>query len=264
MSWAMIDGRLMPLEEAAVPVTDVGFTHGYSVFETMLAGGGRDVTENLHRLRRSAEVASIRVPADPALMREIDEVRAKVGPVAVVRLTITGDGRRVVVGTAPEPGRWGRPVRCITGAHQDDALMEGRVKHRSRMGWMAAVRQASVDELLLVDADGRFTEGASCAILAVIGATVHTAQWDRRILASTTLRRILGHCDDLGIEVVRQGAPARGPLDGLYVASTTRGLAPVIELDGEPRTGWEPVGQRLREADAAASPERSPSSRRRV
>jgi branched-subunit amino acid aminotransferase/4-amino-4-deoxychorismate lyase len=114
---------------------------------------------------------------------------------------------------------------------------------------MSEVRRRQVDEILFVDAEGRFTEGTSCAVVAVVGGRVMTAPWDGRILASTTLRRLLGHAARLGIEVVFQGARANQPFDALYVASTTRSLAPVAELDGRVLSIWDPVGRRLAAAD---------------
>ncbi len=249
--WAMVDGRSMPLDEASVPVTDVGFTHGFSVFETLEAGPGRDPTENLVRRRRSALASLIEVPDEALLRAEIEAVRRRVGQRAVVRITLTGDGRRVLWATPPELDRLHAPVRCITGPHRDSAFVEGFVKHRSRMGWVVAIRRAGVDEMLLVDEEGRFTEGTSCAVLAVCGGVIHTAPWDGRILESTTLRRLLRLCDALKIEVVRRGARPDAPLDALYIASTTRGPAPVVELDGRPLPGWDPVGRRLADADDA-------------
>ena len=43
----------------------------------------------------------------------------------------------------------------------------------------------------------------------------------------------------------REGPPAAGPWDGLYIASVTRDLCPVVEIDGVALPGWDPVGKRL-------------------
>jgi len=245
----MVDGREMPLSEAAVPVTDVGFTHGWSIFETLRAGPGSDPRGHLERLRRSGDASLIEVPPDAVLRAEIEAVRCKVGTEALVRITLTGDGRRLVWATPLEPGRRHRPVRCVRGEHVDQAFLDGAVKHRSRMGWSVAVRRAGVDEVLFVDGEQRFTEGTSSAVLAVIDGAVWTAPWDRRILPSTTLGRLLRHCAARGIAVHRRGPPAQGPWDALYIASTTRSLAPVVELDGAALPEGDPVGTALMEME---------------
>lgn len=251
--WAIVDGRSTPLADAVIPITDVGFTHGYSVFETLMLGPGRDVADNLRRLARSAEHAMIEYPGDDVLRTEIATVADKVGPDAVIRVTLTGDGRRIVWSTPLETGRRFRPVRCATERHQHGGgLLDGSVKHRSRMDWMVAVRRHDVDEVLFVDEASRFTEGTTCAIVASMGGRLVSARWDGRILRSTTLERLLRHADALDIPVVREGPPVTGPFDALYVASTTRWLAPVVELDGRPLPGWDALGQRIRDRIEAA------------
>jgi branched-subunit amino acid aminotransferase/4-amino-4-deoxychorismate lyase len=246
---ALIDGRPVPLAQAAIPLTDSATTHGLAVYETLEVGPGTDPGENLDRLAQSARFCGIMMPEDALLRSEIEAVRASVGPEAWIRITLTGDHHRYVWAVPVDPSRRFAPVRCARGPHVDHPLLPGWVKHRSRAAWMAAVRKQEVDELLLVDADGRFTEGSSCAVLAVVDGALWTAPWDGRILCSTTLARLLGHARALGIEVVREGARAVGPWQGLYIASTTRRLAPVAELDGEALPLWEPVGEALSRAD---------------
>jgi branched-subunit amino acid aminotransferase/4-amino-4-deoxychorismate lyase len=245
---AVVDGQLVPLAQAALPVTDVQVTHGLGVYETLEVRPGIDVAPNLVRLAESARAIGVAVPGEQVLRREIAQVHAAIGGPAWVRINLTGDGRRIVWGTPVDPARRHVGVRAGRAPHVDHPLLAGAVKQRSRGPWEAEVRRRKVDDLLFVDADGRFTEGSSCAVLAVISGTVWTAPWDGRILRSTTLERLLGHARELGIAVFRQGAPAAGPWDGLYVASSTRSLSPVIELDGAALRPWEPVGRKLAEA----------------
>ncbi len=246
--WAIVEGVESPLGEAQISVTDLGFTHGYSVFETLMLGPGRDLADNLGRLQRSAEAAMIAHPGDAVLRAEVARIAQRVGPEAVIRITLTGDGRRVLWGTPLDTGRRFREVRCATEPHRHGgSLLDGSVKHRSRMDWMVAVRRHGVDEVLFVDESGRFTEGTTCAVLASHEGRLVTAPWDGRILQSTTLERLLRLAGELGLEVVREGPPVEGPFDALYVASTTRWLAPVVELDHRALPGWDPIGERLAE-----------------
>ncbi len=245
----MVDGRQVPLEEAAVPVTDPGYALGATVFESTLADGRRDPGPNLLRLRESAEEAGIPMPDEALLRAEIEVVRLAMGGAAVVRIDLTGGGRRLVYGTPIDPERAERPIRAARAPHANSPLLSGSVKHRSRAPWWVEIRRKGVDELLFVDGEGRFTEGSSCGVLAVVGGRLLTAPWDGRILRSTTMERLLGHAARLGIEVVRQGPVASGGWEALYVASTTRGIAPVAELDGEPQPGFEAIGRALAAAD---------------
>jgi branched-subunit amino acid aminotransferase/4-amino-4-deoxychorismate lyase len=247
--FAIVDGMLVPLEAAVVPITDIQFTHGLGVYETLAHDA--DPEPNFVRLRESAAAIGVEMPDEDVLRAEIARIVAAAGPCWIV-IDLTGDGRRIVWTRAFEPERRHRAVRCGRAPHVDHPLLPGSVKHRSRGAWVAELRRRpGVDELLFVDADGRFTEGSSCAVLAVVGGAVWTAPWDHRILRSTTLDRLLDHARARGIDVVRAGPLAQGPWDALYIASTTRSIAPVIELDGTPLPGWDPVGRALAAADDA-------------
>ncbi|MEO0603481.1 MAG: aminotransferase class IV, partial [Myxococcota bacterium] len=201
--WAIVDGTESPLADARIPITDLGFTHGYSVFETLMLGPGRDLDDNLARLARSAEAAIIAHPGDDVLRSEVARIAEHVGPEAVIRITLTGDGRRVLYGSPMETGRRFREVRCATEPHRHGGpLVSGTVKHRSRMDWIVAVRRHDVDEVMFVDEAGRITEGTTSAIFASVDGRLLTAPWDGRILQSTTMTRLLRLADELGIEAL--------------------------------------------------------------
>lgn len=237
-----------PLEAACVPVTDPALTVGFSVFETLRSDGSgqlRKLDEHLDRLERSAAGTAIALPAREILVRELREAAAAVGVAARIRVTVSGSGLRIVSAEVLDLARFHLPIRAARGHYRAEPYLGGSVKHGSRAPWMTAVRRAGVDEVLMVDADGRFTEGTSCAILAVIGGALWTAPHDGRILESTTCLEVIERAVERGIPVVREGPPAAGPWDGLYVASTTRDLAPVVELDGAALPSWDAIGTAL-------------------
>ena len=245
MSWTVLDGVGGPSEAACVPADDPAVTLGWSVFETLVLPGA-ELALHFDRLEQSCRRAYVPMPSRDLLRDEIASVGEHVDGAGVrVRITLTGGGRRIVRGDVLDPSRRHGPMRAVRGAHRDEPVLGGAVKHGSRLPWIVAVRESGVDEVLMVDAQGRFTEGTTCGILAVIDGVLYTAPFDGRILESTTVTDILQRARALGVEVRREGPPARGPWDGLYVASATRDLAPVVELDGEALATWDPVGRAL-------------------
>lgn len=242
---AMVDGRLVPLQEATIPVSDPGFLLGWTVFETFAASPGclERLDEHLERLRASASAAL--VPWQEGLEAEIVMAVQAFGAPARVRVTLTAGGRRVIAVSPQDTSRWNSPVRAARGPYRDEPFLGGRPKHSSRAPWAVAVARSGVDEVLLVDAEGRFTEGTTCGVLAVIEGVLWTAPDDGRILPSTTVIDLLRRAEALGVPVRREGPTAAGPWDGLYIASATRDLAPVVELDGVALPGWEAVGRAL-------------------
>lgn len=246
--WAVVDGVEGPPDTAVFPVTDPAVSVGWSVFETLRSdreGRVHRLGEHLKRLERSCAAACIDMPPPQEVADEVATAARGVQGPSRIRVTVSGSGRRVVLAVPLDPGRMHTGIRAVRGAWRSEPFLGGGVKHGSRAPWVVAVQRSGVDEVLLVDPDGRFTEGTTCAILAVMDGTLWTAPHDGRILESRTCLEICERAEVLGIPTVWEGPPADGGWQGLYIASTTRDLAPVLELDGQTLPGWEPVGQSL-------------------
>lgn len=245
MTWTILDGQGMPSDRACIPANDPAVTLGWSVFETLQLPGA-DVDVHLDRLAASCEAGLIAMPDRAQLRAEVALAASHIPEGARIRITLTGGGRRIVSVEAIDPLRRHQPIRAVRGPHRTEPVLGGSVKHGSRLPWVVAVHHSGVDDVLMVDAEGHFTEGTMCGILAVVGGELFTAPADGRILASTTVAAIVRRAEALGIPVHRMGPSAKGPWDGLYVASATRDIAPVVELDGVALPVWDPIGRRLR------------------
>ncbi len=248
---AIVDGQRMPLDQATVPVTDLGFLRGFCAFDTVRAEAGRVVhlDQHLDRLAKTCQETGIPGYDRAVLRSEVMAVCEALGGSGTIRMTLTGSARRLVLGWPPEPGRFHRPIRAARGRWSSIPALSGEAKHTSRMHWMIMVQKAGVDEVFLVDEADRFTEGTTCGIFASIGGELWTAPHDGRILMSTTALSYIQRAERLGIPVRREGPPADGPWDALYAASTTRKLAPVAELDGVELPMWCELGTRLVQED---------------
>lgn len=246
---ADVEGRIVPLAEAVLPVTDPAVTSGWSVFETLRVHEGRLplAREHLDRLEQSAAMACIPMPDRSALASRAAALAHAHGGAGRLRITLTGGGRVLLTVEDVPAGRLGQPIRAVRGPHRDEPFLGGACKHASRAPWVVAVRRSGVDEVLLVDGDGTFTEATTAGILAVIDGVLWSAPEDGRILASTTVAELFEAAARLGLPTRRARIPADGGWQGLYVASATRWIAPVVLLDGEALPGWEAVGQKLHE-----------------
>jgi branched-chain amino acid aminotransferase len=245
-----VDGRPHDPELPAVRADDPGLLTGWTVFETLLAHDGEIVAldHHLQRLTASARAACLPSP-DAEVVRAELLVAAGAPGLSRLRVTLTAGGARILTAEPVDPARRGGPIRASTGPWRADPWLDGRVKHGSRAGWMVAVRRSGQDEVLLIDDGGWFMEGTTSAILAVVAGEVRVAPDDGRVLESTALASHLESAASLGFRVVRVPAGPADPLDGLYIASATRRLCPVVSLDDRPMPGWEPVGRALAEAD---------------
>lgn len=239
----LIDGE----ERDAIPVDDPGFAAGYAVFETMRTYGGQPygLDEHLERLRRSAEHCRITMPEISVLHAEIGEVIAAIPGEARINVTLTGGGRRVVKARALDLTWVGRQMKVVSKHWTADPWLPGWVKHTSRLAtWMACDR---ADEALWIAPEGVWTECTQSNLFVVRGGALWTPPDDGRILRGVTRGGMILAARSIGIDV-RELPVTVGPCDEMWLASTLKELAPVVELDGEPAAGAGPVGEALRAA----------------
>jgi branched-subunit amino acid aminotransferase/4-amino-4-deoxychorismate lyase len=236
---AWIEGRVIPLQEARLPLTDPLVTSGLGVFETIRVRRGVPLHLDAHLRRLGASAAALGLTSpDPRLFAEIAACLAAADQ--RLRLVWTGES---AYGTA-EPldlRLLYAPIRAVSAAAPDDPVLWGESKHTSRAGHRVRLRQSGSDEVLF-HRKGRFTEGTWSAILGVSDGVLYSET--HGVLPSISAARLRELAAGVGIGVASCGPPLDCP--NLYVASSLRGLCPVIDLDGVRRDGWEPVGIRLR------------------
>lgn len=245
-----VDGIAHEPGRPAVRADDPGFLTGWTVFETVLVFDGRLVSgeEHLRRLAGSADAACIPCES-PIVAAELRSAARDLSGLWRLRITLSGSGIRVMQASPVDPSRRGGPIRAVTGPWRADPWLDGAVKHGSRAPWVVAVRRSGVDEVLLVDDAGRFMEGTTSAILAVVSGVIRVMPEDGRVLSSTALGSHLDAAESRGLAVLREPASVRDRLDALYILSATRRLCPVILLNGAVLPGWDPIGRALADAD---------------
>lgn len=235
----LVDGA-----DAAVPTDDPAFTLGFAVFETLRTYAGRPfgLEAHLARLRHSADFCHI--PYDePAVRRDLTTVMASAPSEAKLNVYLTGGGRRVVRAEPLDLSRVGAPVRVVTRPWCPPTWLPGTVKHTSRLAWALAAR--GVDEVLWED-QGGWTEANRSNVFVVRDGILHTPADDGRILRGVTRAALLDAARAVGLHV-HEGHVPTGPCDELYLASTLKELAPVVEIDGVPGPGAGPIGAALLE-----------------
>ncbi len=108
---AWVDGRVVPLDEARVPVSDRGFLFADSVFETVRTYDKRPflLGDHLDRLRRSADKLLLPVPWGDEMLAETAGQLLEVSALrseAVLRIMVTrGDGGHGIAFPEPQEPR---------------------------------------------------------------------------------------------------------------------------------------------------------------
>jgi len=228
---AILDGDVMDVAQAQIPVTDDGLLRGDGVFEVMRIYGGRPfgMDEHLERMARSAQ--TLRLPFDADAVRADAAALLAAGEPgeAMLRLVVTRGGRRIgLLETLPE-----RPetIALQTITYTPTRVLDG-VKSLSYAANMLATRLAreqGADEALLVTPHGRVLEGPTTSLFYVLEGKLCTPPLSDRILDSITRRALLA-VTDASERVTTQDDLAAA--SEAFLASSLREVHPVHAIDG--------------------------------
>ncbi len=268
---ANLNGLLMPLEEARVPVLDRGFLFGDAVYEVLRVYAGRPWLVDEHFRRLATSLDAIRITGiDLHRLRERMHATITAGPFreAIVYIQITR-------GVAPRSHRF--PIQAepsellyVDEFHDpyENARRDGaRAVLQPDRRWdrcdikstnllanvlaMQAASEAGCTEALLYLPDGTITEGTHTSAFGVCDGKLLTAPQSHDILPGITRRLVLRLAQRAGIQIT-EGRLQRDRLEDVsevFLTGTTSEILPIIQLDGRAVGGGKPgpVTQRLQQ-----------------
>ena len=230
--WASVDGAIAPTAETTIPLKDDGLYRGDGAFEVIRLYDGRPfaLTEHLDRMERSA--ASVELKIDRASFEpEIGALLEHYGPRdGLLRLIGTRGGKRIAV-TEPLPEH-APAVRLATVEYSPTLILNG-VKALSYAANMQATRLAKArgaDEAVLITPDEIVLEAPTSTLFWVSPqGKLRTTSLDAGVLDSITRRRVI---DAIDVEEGQWPVPDLRAAGEAFLASTTREIQPVSEIDG--------------------------------
>jgi branched-chain amino acid aminotransferase len=273
---AYIDGRYMPIGEAAIPITDWGYRRSDVTYDVVGVWGGAffRLDDHIRRFRASMRALRLNPPeADEDIRRVLTECVRRSGLREAYVAMDCLRGR-------PKPDLPRHPINCRNylaafsipwvwvispevqqrGAHLvvaktpriADRSVDPKVKN---FHWGDLTRglfeayDKGVDNCVLLDLDGFVTEGPGFNVFAVTGGSVATP--DRGALEGITRLSVMELCEELRIPFAVRAVPAAElhEADEIFLATTAGGIMPASRLDGRifgnDRPG--PISLRLRE-----------------
>jgi branched-chain amino acid aminotransferase len=260
-SFASVNGRITPLDEAQVPVLDNGFLFGDSVYEVLRTYGGRPFESGRHfrRMRASAARLGINIPnTDRELLAQVRALVARAGDVeSYVRIVVSRGvgnssydfdavaGPTVVmiqkaVPTVPEEKyAQGIRVSVVDVRRNSPRSLDPAIKSSNLLNNILALREArarDAEEPVLLNHDGFVAEGASTNVFVVKDGALRTPPLSAGILAGITRQIVLELAASLDIPV-RDERLELGELlgaDEAFLSSTTKEVLPIRQVDGTP------------------------------
>ena len=273
---AYVDGRYMPIADAAIPITDWGYRRSDVTYDVVGVWGGAFFRLDDHLRRFRASMQSIRL--DPP--ESDDEIRH------VLTECVRRSGLREAyvamdcLRGRPKPGLPRHPLNCrnyiaafaipwvwvmseemqARGAHLivaktpriADASVDPRVKNFHWGDLTRGLFEASdqgADNCVLTDGNGFVTEGPGFNVFTVTNGAVSTS--DHGALEGITRLSVEELCRDLGMPFAIRPLPVDElrEADEIFLATTAGGIMPASRIDGHimgnDRPG--PVSAQLRE-----------------
>ncbi len=256
---ARLDGVLIPPTLGLLRPDDLGVLRGDGVFETTLAVNGfpRDLDKHLERLSVSARMIDLKLPGDDSWDGAIRAVLAgwAGGAEMVLRLIAT---RGVESGGQPTCFAMGSALGDDAVAARSAGvrvLLLGRgysaadvatkpwllagAKTLSYATNLAALRHArahGAEDVIFTGTDGTVLEGPTATVVLARGRSLLTPLREG-ILDGITARRLFAAAEAAGWSVADQPVTVDElhGADGVYLASSTRILAPVVAIDAAER-----------------------------
>jgi len=255
---AYVNGRYLPMRNAAVHVEDRGYQFGDGVYDVCEVRGGRLIDERRHldRLKRSLAELRIRLPMSPAalgiVLREVI-AKNRIG-YGIVYLQVTrGVARRDHAFPAPEV----LPSVVVTARALNSARNEalaatgiavvsvpdnrwGRVDIKT-IGLLPNVlaRQAAIErgarDAWFVDKDGNVTEAASAnAWIVTAAGTIVTRPAGRAILRGITRTVVLEAIKAQGLAVEERAFTLEEVYAAreAFVTAASQIVLSVVRIDG--------------------------------
>ena len=252
---AYVNGRFCPLAEAVVSVEDRGYQFADGVYEVVATYGGCPYALEPHLARLQGSLEALHLPLDiceyglrAKLMEGIK--RSGFGETLVYIQVTRGAAPRqhefpavpvppTVVMTFKELRRLPRDLydRGVEIVSTEDLRWKRcDIKSIALLPNILAKQsaaQAGTFEALLVDAEGRVTEGASTSAFCVQAGRLRTAPIGPHILPSITRGILLDLARKLGIPIDEEFCTLDQfkEADEVFLAGTTTEAMPVIRID---------------------------------
>lgn len=251
-----LDGEILPIEEARIPVLDRGFIFGDGIYEVVPVYGRRPFrwADHLARLHRSLDRIGIANPHTDAQWTALIEDLVARHPWSdqFIYLQITrGVAKRdhaFPKGVAPTVFAMSSELMPVPASQReggiaaitltDERWLNCDIKATSLLGNVLA-RQAAVEagaaECILLR-DGFVTEGSASNVWLVRHGTVLGVPRDRLILRGIRVGLMDALCAEEGLPMdIRRIARSELALaDEIFITSATKEVLAVTSLDGRP------------------------------
>jgi D-alanine transaminase len=256
--FAWLDDRVIPFEQAQIPIDDRGLLFAESIYEVIPLTGGRPrmLPEHIERMRAGAEPIDLGggVPDERTWERRVQElVDQEQMQEGLLYAQLTGGSapRQHLPPSRPKPRffayllpfRFPRADAAARGialhSFTDPRWARCDLKTTMLLPGVLAKRDAAArgaQEALFVGQDGAIREGASTNVFCVEGDRLLTPAQSQHLLPGITRPLVAQLAAETGRAVANETIPMSRLLNAteVFVTSTTLLVMPVVRIDDRP------------------------------
>jgi len=256
-----INGKVMPMKEAALPLADPVVQAGLGVFETLAVRDGEvlDIPAHLQRLRAGAAILSVELPTDENLLQALRPVVESLPACAWVKILAGRSGLLSVFGAGMDPQEEEQESSAV--------LLNWRLSHKGPIAGLKTLNYAhfllgteeaiarGADEGIWLNTRGHLGEGCSSNLVVVQRETLYTAGLGDGILPGIVRDLAIRAARNEGYSV-HEGKVRLKRLEHAeeaFLTSSLRGVRPLVRYQGKPlgKGVRGPVTTRIARAVAA-------------
>ncbi|MFC3121572.1 aminotransferase class IV [Agaribacter flavus] len=258
MQKVFLNDKFVPKSEASISPMDRGFLFGDGIYEVIPCYEGKPVGLQLHfeRMRQGLAALKINYSLDSAeWLPRIQTLISPFGGEASVYLHVSrgADDKRFHAypkDVSPTVFAYAFPIAPSQALDKNTAKVfkvntledlrwkRCHIKSTSLLGNVMHFQQgqdAGVDEVLLYNQNKELTEAAACNLYLVKNNVVATPPLDSQILPGITRHILLHALKTSGVLTVEERIVHLNELleaDEVWISSSSKELAPVVEVDG--------------------------------
>jgi len=254
MQIAMIEDRMMRVEEVGPEYLDRGLFFGDGVYEVLRSYNGTIFAFEEHLERLANSLAAIEITGidmgkvRSRVLRAFEQ--ARIANAKIYFHITRGSGLRDHLADKDMRPNF---FLTVTELKEDASLKEKGVSVSTypdirwkrcdikSLNLLANVlarndaKQKGCEEAIFVDEQGLITEGAGSAFFGIVDGKLRTAPLSENILPSITRKYVIKAAGNIGLNVeekplqVKEAAKA----EELFIAVTTKDIVPVVKFDGQ-------------------------------
>lgn len=263
---ANINGQILPMAQAKLPVSDHGLLYGYGLFITVRAYKGHLflIDDHLLKLRTGLQELGIEFAGGVKKLEQEMTATLKANQMrnGAIRLTVTaGDNGwmksnkpysnpNFIIFTRKLSSKSDSPNKVLTVLNTPYHAPKVAYKTLSRLAFMLGKkeqRSKKADEGLFLTESGDVAEGISSNIFIVRKGVLLTPPTSTGIIAGVTRRFVIALAQKNGYEVKEQlfNLKVLSKADEVFLTNATQQIAPVICVDDIFQQNLGPVTKNL-------------------